>query len=866
TLTAHPNSSEGCGYRVIWADTDNDASMALTNTVTMTRDRNVTVEFEMVPEHQISVSVVGGNGKFSVDDDPTLLDVFDANYCEGSITLTSHADQGYHVAGWYDASGQLLSFQSTVDVVLDSNQTITVEFRVPQTLTVPGGELETIDQAINAAGSGDLIIVYGGGGTYTYTPQSSAGYDFQGKSIFLRSFSDSDPAIIDCGKDGRAFHFHSGEGPETKIANVVIRNGYAHGPAGTSGYEGGMFPSDPNDPNSDPDPNAGPGGDAFGDSYGGAIYCTNGSSPTFENCTITNCMVSGAIGGHGGEGLSGEGAGQGGWGGDGIGTGHGGAIACTANSNPTFVNCTITGNRAVGGVAGMGGPGGYSFEDDSIGPPGYRGSGYGDGVGGGIYARNSEPKFVDCTISDNIASDSDDILRTFDADFFNSYISWVEYYSYYWADGTGYGAGAYFDTAATADFNNCDFKNNRIHGKKVDYGWDWWDPNSYDPNILYDPYDPYYPYIYWRQIYYGDGAGLCTVSNNTAVLKDCSFAGNRIGNEDIGRGRYSSYSYYYGPIGQGNGGGLYCGGNCQVTLENCSFSENSNGIKDYGSVRYYYYSYYDRYMVRGDGGGVYCGAGSNVTLDGCWASWNESTYSGGGFFFGTGCSVDMNDCIAVGNDANDSGGGLYCSADSVIAIDNSIFASNKAVSAAGGGLCIADTDVDITNCSITDNTAKRGAGLFWTDGEVAVVGCTIAGNSAIGEYEAGGGLHCMGSSPTIENCVITENATPYGFGAGGYIAGTGQRPLLKNCLVTKNLAGHDGGGIYVDLGCVPKISNCTFADNSASSYGGGLYVINDSHTTIIDSILWGNTADIDPAQIWQGDVSSSVDATHCDIE
>ncbi|MHC4499664.1 MAG: InlB B-repeat-containing protein, partial [Planctomycetota bacterium] len=37
TLTAHPNSSEGCGYRVIWADTDNDASMALTNTVTMTR-------------------------------------------------------------------------------------------------------------------------------------------------------------------------------------------------------------------------------------------------------------------------------------------------------------------------------------------------------------------------------------------------------------------------------------------------------------------------------------------------------------------------------------------------------------------------------------------------------------------------------------------------------------------------------------------------------------------------------------------------------------------------------------------------------------------------------------------------------------
>ncbi|MHC4499222.1 MAG: right-handed parallel beta-helix repeat-containing protein, partial [Planctomycetota bacterium] len=376
-------------------------------------------------------------------------------------------------------------------------------------------------------------------------------------------------------------------------------------------------------------------------------------------------------------------------------------------------------------------------------------------------------------------------------------------------------------------------------------------------------------------VYYGDGAGLCSAANNTLILKDCTFTGNRIGNEEQRQSQdfYSDRSD--SPVGNGNGGGLYCGTNCNLTLNNCDFAENKNGVKDYGQDKYYSSSTYlyfedsDQLIVPGDGGGVYCGAGSHVDItNGSRVYRNESTHSGGGLYFESDCTINMDDSFVLGNDANDSGGGLRCGINSEIHINNSAFANNRAYSASGGAIYISDTTggSEITNCAINDNRAKRGGGLCWTGGDLTVSDCMVSGNSAEGEHEAGGGFYCLGSSATIKDCVITENVAPDGFGGGGYLSGANQRPVLSNCLVTKNLAGFDGGGIYVDSACLPSIFNCTLADNAAADYGGGLFSTNYSNTTVIDSIIWGNTTDMSWPQIGLGDPCGTVAASYCDIQ
>jgi len=873
TLTAYPDPN----YRVrAWYGTDNDSSTALTNTVTMTEDKDVAVEFEPIPKYQLAV-IAGEHG--SVEVDPIQTSYFDGTV----VTLTAIPEQGYYVKGWYDESGTLLSIGRVLPVVMDRDKIIRVEFKLPRTITVgSGGDYGTIQEAVDAARNGDTIVLYEGTYNPPYGYQAGQGIDFKGRNITLKSFNPDSPAIIDCGKNGRAFFFHSGEDANTVIRDIIIINGFMHGPVGTSGYSGGFLPSDPNDPNSDPDPNGTAGGDARGDAYGGAIFCTNGSSPTFINVTIKNCLVSGAIGGMGGPGYvgMGEDPGDGGPGGDGYGVGYGGAVACTAGSNPTFIDCVITGNRAVGGIAGIGGPGGYDLEDEgNRGLQGLRGVGFGDGIGGGIYAKDSHPKFINCTIKDNIASDSDDIIRSLDIDFFNNYIFWVDdyyyrYYSYYYYGRyTGYGGGAYFDEDSTADFEGCEFVNNRIHGKKLSYQWfvdpyiydpNLFDPNVFDPNIfdsdVYDVYLPFYSY----NLYYGDGAGLYSAKDNTVILKDCNFVGNRIGNKDIQRNRYYSLSLYESNIGSGNGGALYCGARSNVSIQNCLFNENSNGIRDY-DYGIYPYDYYDRYLLSGQGGGIFCGKDSQVLIDNSVVSRNVSTYNGGGIYAETGCQIALNETALVGNDANEAGGGLYCDVNSVVEVNNSSLAFNRALGGSGGAMCLRGVDANIISCSINNNSAARGGGLYWSDCSPNLINCTITANEATGKHDSGGGFYCVGSSALVKGCIISENSATNGYGGGCYIAGLNQEPLLKNCLITRNFAGYSGGGVFADLDSKPVLANCTLAHNLASEVAGGLYSANNSSVTVIDSIIWANTA-ASEAQIGLGDSSGGVEASYCDIQ
>ncbi len=120
---------------------------------------------------------------------------------------------------------------------------------------------DSIQEAIDAASHGDLIIISRG----TYTGTGNRDIDFNGKAITVRGEDPNDPnlVIIDCGgtknNPHRAFIFQNYEIPKSMLSGITIKGGY---------YE-----------------------------QGGAIYLTGCTRPTITNCVfISNkASVGGAI-------------------------------------------------------------------------------------------------------------------------------------------------------------------------------------------------------------------------------------------------------------------------------------------------------------------------------------------------------------------------------------------------------------------------------------------------------------------------------------------------------------------------------------------------------------------------------------------
>lgn len=129
-LTAIPEN----GYRLVadenaWDGTDDDASRALTNVVTMDRDRDVTVAFEIIPEmYQLTCIVASELGGTL---DPAGLTVHE----DGDVvTITATPDAGYAIASW-SGTGSDDVLNTTKTVVMTQNRFVTVTFVRMYTLT-----------------------------------------------------------------------------------------------------------------------------------------------------------------------------------------------------------------------------------------------------------------------------------------------------------------------------------------------------------------------------------------------------------------------------------------------------------------------------------------------------------------------------------------------------------------------------------------------------------------------------------------------------------------------------------------------------------------------------------------------------------
>jgi parallel beta-helix repeat protein len=211
-------------------------------------------------------------------------------------------------------------------------------------IEVPSGAYPTIQAGIDAAGSGDIVLVYPG----MYTGDGNRDLNFLGKAITVRSIDPNDPCVvaatvIDCNGTEEDHHqgflFQNGEEPNSVLEGFTITKAYARPP---------LFP-------------------------GGGISLVM-SNPTIRQCIITNNSEYDAGGGIG-----------------------------ALLSDFTLSHCTITNNSAY-----MEGAGIHAFESDFTlshctiknNTITYDGSGPAGG-GAGIAFLQSSPKIEHCIISDN---------------------------------------------------------------------------------------------------------------------------------------------------------------------------------------------------------------------------------------------------------------------------------------------------------------------------------------------------------------------------------------------------------------------------------------------------------------------------------
>ncbi len=225
------------------------------------------------------------------------------------------------------------------------------------TIYVNGAAGQTIQEGIDAAQNGDIVVVTDG----VYAGPGNRDLDFGGKAIVVRSENGAPNCILDCEHSGRGFYFHTAESAAATVEGFTIQGGSAN--------------------------------------LGAGIFCGTDCQPTIINCTITGNTATSAGGGMYcnsqptviGCTLTGNTAYS------------GGAIYCESAGAPTFDHCTIWWNWAYfsgGGVSSLN-------SDITLLSCSINGNAanmeYNDTSGGGMFIDGGSVTITDCVLAGNLA-------------------------------------------------------------------------------------------------------------------------------------------------------------------------------------------------------------------------------------------------------------------------------------------------------------------------------------------------------------------------------------------------------------------------------------------------------------------------------
>lgn len=690
TLTAQAN----LGMQVAaWTGTDDDSLTTLTNTVTMSANRIVTVEFRpLVPDYALAASVVGGHGTI----EPT-----GGTYPLGTVvTLTATPDAGYGVKAWTGTDDDS-STATTNRVTMNTSRVVTVTF---EPITPPvdsprfyvdaaapaGGDgatwltafrdlqdgLAAAREAVAGAGSAEIWVAEG-----VYTPDRGTGdrsMSFvlsNGVALYGGFVSGTRRSAQAAAASALTVLSGDLNGDDDGFANTADNSYHVVTGSGTDGTAllSGFTISGGNATDA-------PG--SLIDTRGGGMWNVAGN-PVVMDCVFEYNQAAGGAGMFNKQGQP-------------VVTGCtfrynranlGGGMLNNA-AQPMVYSCTFIDNQAVADAT-QSGAGGAMYNWDGSTPVlnqcTFRLNSA--DFGGAVYADTGTPTIAECEFSYNDAGNGGAILT-------QGAVSVLTTCTFT-ANTAGYGAGVMF-VGGTATLADCVF-----------------DSNAADEGDGY-----------------GQGGGIL-LSDADATVAACTFHGNTAGAE---------------------GGGLYADAisNGELALSQCTFEMNRSRFGGGGFVQGYPAKVVEC-LFRGNAadvrGGGLCGVRVALDAYACEFERNTAQY-GAGLNVYTGETASGNSsltaerCRFAGNRASVDGGGAW-TRDAQSSFTNSLFVGNQADRIGGGVFGYWGAVTSVVNCTFSGNGSKDtsfGGMSVWTSdngGFTTVANSIFWGNSTIASQIAG---------------------------------------------------------------------------------------------------------------------------------
>jgi len=725
----------------------------------------------------------------------------------------------------------------------------------------PNGPKATIQAAIGAANNGDILIVAEG----TYTGTGNRDIDFNGKAITVRSADPNNPAvvaatIIDCEDESghRGFNFHNSEGPDSVVCGFTVTNGYINEGGGI--YCSGSSPTIENCIISNNIAHGIDGGYYGGHGFGGGIYCGSNSNPIIKNCIITGNAPEGGFGDHGPGGAK------------------GGGIYCV-NSSPTIIGCTISNNNW---LADYSDGGGISCSESD---PTIENCKIIDNAeskrGGGIYCSRSSPTIINCLITGNSVKESGGGI------YFSSDYHTPKIINCTISDNTASLGGAISLTTTTATITNSILWGNSpteivktatgtaiVTYCNVEDGWSG--VGNIDADPLFASPGDYHLAFGSPCVDAGTNSPPGGLPATDMDVIDRPFDGDY---DDIAVADMGAYELHLDSATP----------TLALAPPSFKFSCPLNGpapdsrilnIWNAGTGRLFWQitddcSWIDVTPNSGDSIGDVDEV--IVTVDPCGLPADLYSYS---LTVSDPCGVANTILVPVTFRVGPTllVPGEYSTIQSAI---NASFDGDVILVADGIYTGTGNRDIDfqakaitvrsingpnecIIDCQGSSSENHRGFYFHLGEDEDSILrGFTITnGYLSEGALAEGGGIFCLyaGTNPTIQNCIVTANRA----NVGGGIACYRGSPKIINCTITDNNASPYGGGIYYwDYSNAP-IVGCTISNNNATTKGGGVFVGYNSSPTLTNSIVWGNTKNSGGSQIELS--NSTISVNYSDIQ
>ena len=172
----------------------------------------------------------------------------------------------------------------------------------------------------------------------------------------------------------------------------------------------------------------------------------------------------------------------------------------------------------------------------------------------------------------------------------------------------------------------------------------------------------------------------------------------------------------------------------------------------------------------------------------------------------------------------------------------------------GGGIYASGINLILIRCTITNNVAGIGGGIFCENGTLSMWNCIVAGNKSL---IYGGGLYSYSTNVDMTNCLIVGNSSDQAeiFG-GSAVFNLGGDMVISDCTIADNMA-PNGMAIASFTWFLPKFVD--FIINNSILYNGG----NEIFTNHMTGVSVFNT---DIQDGWAGTGSGNIDANPLFVE